>query len=79
MSEPGLSRPVTPPRRAIPDIDLQLTPEQARHIELNRLKGAVPSIIPFWEGSELMSFNHMQPRQSNERRKPLHRLRLLSI
>lgn len=38
MSEPGQSRPVTPPRKAIPDIDLQLTPEQARHIELNRLK-----------------------------------------
>ena len=43
MSEAGPSnRPTTPPPRGVPNINLQLTPEQVKRVELNRLRGASP-------------------------------------
>lgn len=39
-------RPVTPPPAAGPSSQLDLTPEQVRRLEENRLKGAPPSLDP---------------------------------
>lgn len=33
------ARPSTPPRRALDQSELQVTPERVRQIEINRLKG----------------------------------------
>lgn len=44
MSEAGPStRPCTPPPRPVPGSDLQLTPEQVKRIEMNRLRGTFTS------------------------------------
>jgi DNA-repair protein complementing XP-A cells len=43
---PEIERPRTPPPRPVPSLDVQLTPEQVKRIEINRLKGGGLDLIP---------------------------------